>query len=110
MDAIEQLESELKVLDGPPPPRSESVPTTQQEPSPPMSGDDDTAKRKAAEQLAAALDNLHEYVGEVRTAAHSLVEALSPVESTGHLLAVGEPAEEPTNPKEPEEDEVPQES
>ena len=112
MDAIQQLENELSVLDAPP---KKAAPVSQKKPvSPPMAreGLDENAgkKLKAAETLAEALDNLSEYVEQARAAAHGLVAAFSLSDPTGHPLTVGETAEEPTTSKEPDDDEVPQTS
>ena len=107
MDAIEQLEAELKVLDAPVSAKPKISPQESAEVAP-VADDNASDKLKAAETLVAALDNLSEYVLQARDAAHGLVEALSPVEATGHPLTVETASEEPTTPKESDDDEVPQ--
>lgn len=111
MDAVTQLEAELKVLDGP----AVEVATdavddhvVAAEEEPPVPDEEREAKKlRAAQTLAVALDRLGEHIAAARGAAHGLVEAFLPVESAGHPLTIESPVQEPT---EPQDDEVPQKS
>ena len=109
MDAVQQLESELEILDGPlgeaapDPVHAEPEITTTEEP---VVQDEDQEARKfqAASVMADALDELAAQIEVARSAAHSLVAAFSPASPTGYPLTVE------TTPEEPDDDEVPKKS
>lgn len=111
MDAVQQLESELKILDtsvveSAPEPDDDTPEITTIE-TPALDPTHEAQKLKAAQTLASALDQLGEHITTARAAAHGLVEAFTPVEPAGHPLTVEISSEEP---KEPTDDEVPQSS
>jgi hypothetical protein len=99
MDAVQQLEAELRVLDNPvveAEPELDDTPdiTTELEPAEP-DVDREAQKLRAAQMVATALDQLAEHLETVRVAAHALVDAFAPAEEAGHPLTVE------TTPKEP---------
>lgn len=111
MDAVQQLESELKILDTPvvesaPEPDNDTPEITTVETSV-VDPTQEAQKLKAAQTLAAALDQLGEHISTARAAAHGLVEAFTPVEPAGHPLTVETSSEEPKEPTD-DDDEVPQ--